>query len=143
MCSAYLQSYPVHDCVNIYTIAYLILKHAKFVSPLGHPSNRYLSTFIHCADEVRKTDRLTAVSETSWLISDTVGIVTQPLIVYLCAHSQPEGREHYNTGLSCECSLKKIRAMIWNFHLILPVEIIGRNQVITTSSGSQWICWVF
>lgn len=24
-----------HNCVNIYMIAYLILKHAKFVSPMG------------------------------------------------------------------------------------------------------------
>lgn len=35
MHSASFQLNLTHNCVNIYMIAYLILNHAKFVSPMG------------------------------------------------------------------------------------------------------------
>lgn len=59
-------------------IAYLILKHAKFVSPMGVLIKQVVISF-PWADEFGETDGLSALSEMLWLIRDTLGIINKLL----------------------------------------------------------------
>lgn len=55
MHSVVFQFNLLHNCVNIYMIAYLILKHAKIVSPVGALLTQVLNSFSQAKEFGKKS----------------------------------------------------------------------------------------